>query len=84
MKIIRLQSENVKRLRAVEITPEGDLVVIGGRNNQGKSSVLDSIQMVLGGKGAQPVRPIRDGSKEAKIVLQTEDLLGPRSSGTGR
>ena len=42
MKIIELQAENVKRLKAVDITPDGTLQVIGGRNAQGKSSVLDA------------------------------------------
>ena len=39
MKIIELQAENVKRLRAVTISPEGHIVEISGRNGQGKSSV---------------------------------------------
>ena len=49
MRIISLQAENIKRLKAVEITPEGDIVVIAGRNGQGKTSVLDSIWYALGG-----------------------------------
>lgn len=40
MKIIKLTAENVKKLRAVEITPTGDLVEITGRNGAGKTSVL--------------------------------------------
>jgi len=49
MKIVKLTAENVKRLRAVEITPDGNTVVISGRNGQGKTSVLDSIWFALGG-----------------------------------
>ena len=51
MKIIELQAENVKRLKAVDITPDGTLQIIGGRNAQGKSAVLDSIWLALGGVG---------------------------------
>lgn len=29
MKIVKLQAENVKRLKAIEITPDGNLVIIG-------------------------------------------------------
>lgn len=39
-----LEIENVKRIKAVTLTPTSTgLTVIGGRNNQGKTSVLDSI-----------------------------------------
>ena len=34
MRIIKLQAENVKRIKAVEISPTGDLVIISGRNAQ--------------------------------------------------
>ena len=44
MKINRLEIENVKRIKAVKIEPrESGLTLIGGNNNQGKTSVLDSI-----------------------------------------
>ena len=50
MKINKLEIENVKRVKAVKIEPsENGLTIIGGRNNQGKTSVLDSIAWALGG-----------------------------------
>ena len=78
MKIINLQAENVKRLKAVEIKPDGSLVTIGGRNAQGKSSLLDSIEYALGGK-PKVDRPIRDGEKQARVVLETEELIVTRT-----
>ena len=39
MKIIQLEARNVKRLKAVEIRPDGNVIVIGGKNGAGKSSV---------------------------------------------
>lgn len=83
MKIVRLQAENVKRLKAVEISPDSGepLVVIGGENAQGKSSVLDSIQMALGGKDAIPARPVRDGEEKAKVVLELDDMTVERRFG---
>lgn len=74
MKIIRLQSSNVMRLVAVDITPKGDLVVVGGRNGAGKSSVLNSIAMALGGLALAPEEPIRAGESEAKIVVDLDGL----------
>lgn len=81
MKIVSLRAENVKRLRAVEITPDGNTVIISGRNGQGKTSVLDSIWYALGGgpatKGTS--RPIRDGETQAKVTLDLGDLTVTRT-----
>jgi hypothetical protein len=73
MKIIRLAAENVKRLKAVEITPSGHLVVVGGANDAGKTSVLDSIMYALAGAGAHAARPVRKGQKRATIRLELGD-----------
>lgn len=55
MKINRLEIENVKRIHAVMIEPSKDgLTIIGGKNRQGKSSVLDAIAWVLGGNKYKP------------------------------
>lgn len=63
MKINKLEIENVKRVKAVKIEPsENGLTVIGGRNNQGKTSVLDAIAWALGGDRYRPSQPMRDGS----------------------
>lgn len=62
MKIISLESENIKRLKAVRIKPDGLLVQITGKNGAGKTSVLDSIMMALAGGSTIPEKPIRDGS----------------------
>jgi DNA repair exonuclease SbcCD ATPase subunit len=63
IKINKLEIENVKRVKAVKVepTPAG-LTIIGGRNNQGKTSVLDAIAWGLGGNIFRPSNPKRDGS----------------------
>lgn len=78
MKIIELKSENVKRLQAVEIKPDGNLVVIGGKNGAGKSSVLDSIQWALGGEPDAKM-PVRRGEDKARIVADLGDLVVTRT-----
>lgn len=61
VKITALELENVKRIRAVQIEPSEDgLTIIGGNNNQGKTSVLDAIAWALG--GSKYKQPARDGS----------------------
>lgn len=63
MKINQLEIENVKRIKAVKIEPTANgLTIIGGRNNQGKTSVLDSIAWVLGGDKFRPSQAQRDQS----------------------
>ena len=55
IKITAFQMENVKRVRAVALEPKADgLTVIGGRNGQGKTSVLDGIAYALGGEKYRP------------------------------
>lgn len=63
MKINRLEIENVKRVKAVALEPAADgLTVIGGRNNQGKTSVLDAIAWALGGEKYRPSEAVREES----------------------
>jgi AAA domain len=78
MKIIRLTSENVKRVVAVDISPNGTLVGIGGKNGAGKSSVLDSIAYALGGERLAPTEPIRQGQAKAKITVDLGDFIVTR------
>ena len=77
--ITKLEAENVKRIKAVRIEPSGSTVVIGGANDAGKSSCLDSIEMALAGKTSIPSMPIRSGQKKARIVLETEELIVKRT-----
>ncbi len=78
MNIKRLKSENVKRLSVVEITPDGQLITIGGKNGSGKSSVLDSIAYALGGEKLVPTQPIRTGEADAKITIDLGDYIVTR------
>lgn len=55
MKINRLEIENVKRIKAVKLEPTANgLTIVGGNNNQGKTSILDSIAWALGGDRYRP------------------------------
>ena len=63
LKINKLEIENVKRIRAVKVEPSlNGLTIIGGKNNQGKTSVLDSIAWALGGERFKPSQATRQGS----------------------
>ena len=75
MKIVKLTSKNVLRLNAVEITPDGNLIVVGGENEQGKTSVLDSIVLALGGRAAKHTEPLRKGTKKGSSVVELDNGL---------
>lgn len=79
MKIIKLKAENVKRLQAIEISPDGaSMVIVGGRNGQGKTSTLDSIEMALHGGKSIPAKPIRDGALKAQVIVETDEYTVTR------
>jgi DNA repair exonuclease SbcCD ATPase subunit len=84
MKITRLEINNLLRLKAVSIKADGRSVVLGGRNAQGKTSVLNAIEMALAGGRSIPDEPIRRGETSAEIVLETEDFVVRRTFSGGR
>ena len=81
MKIVKLAAENVKKLKVVEITPNGALVEITGPNGSGKSSVLDAIFYALGSAKGLPSEPIRRGAKSARIQLDLGEIIVTRKIG---
>ena len=63
VKIMALEAENVKRIKAVALTPSPTgLTLVGGNNNQGKTSVLDALAWALGGDRFRPDAAQRDGA----------------------
>lgn len=70
MKIVSLQAQNIKRISAVHIEPNGNLVEITGKNGQGKTSILDSIWWAICGAENVQTQPIKKGETKAKIVLR--------------
>ena len=83
IKINTLQIENIKRVKAVALSPaESGLTVIGGKNGQGKTSVLDAIAWALGGDRYRPSNPERDGSTlPPRIKLTLSNGLTVERSG---
>ena len=78
MQIVGLQVENFKRIKAVEIIPQGNTVIISGANGQGKTSILDAIWAALGGakadKAQGTIEPIHGGEKKAGISVDLGDI----------
>lgn len=78
MKILNLHVENIKRVKVVDITPQGNTVIISGKNGQGKSSTMDSIAMALGGGELVPDKPIRDGEETGQIRVDLGEYIVTR------
>ncbi len=74
-RITNLQIENIKRIKAIDVTPPKDLVVIEGKNKAGKTSLMDSISYLLGGKILIPEQPIRTGEKEGYVEANFGDFI---------
>lgn len=73
VKIAALEAENVKRIKAVALMPSPTgLTIVGGNNNQGKTSVLDALAWALGGEKFRPTAAVRDGAlapPHLKVIL---------------
>jgi hypothetical protein len=79
MRVNGLRVENYKRIKIVDITPEGGVVTIGGKNDQGKSSVLDAIFTAIKGRSANAPMPVRAGEEKATIRLDLGELIITRT-----
>lgn len=87
VRITALELSNVKRIKAVALEPApAGLTVIGGKNGQGKTSVLDGIAWALGGERFRPDAAKREGSvldPELRVQLSnglTVIRKGPKSA----
>lgn len=82
IKITSISLSNVKRVKAVELQPaENGLTVIGGKNSQGKSSVLDAIMWTLGGDRYKPSEPKRKGSmvNPHQVITLNNGIIAERA-----
>lgn len=77
IKIESLELENVKRVHHVRLEPNANgLTVIGGKNAQGKTSILDAIAWGLGGDKFRPEAVNNDEAKTpAKLKIELSNGL---------
>jgi len=80
MKIKTLEVRNIKRVREARLEfGEKPLFIIGGDNEEGKSSLLDSIPYAMAGKRAWPERPLRDGTDHGSVEIDCGELRTKRT-----
>lgn len=75
LEITAIDARNFKRLDEVRVEPgEGNrhLLLIAGNNTAGKSSLMDALTVVLGGKDALPADPVRHGADKAVVTVELD------------
>lgn len=74
VRLVQVSVQNVKRIRAVDITPNPvGVTSIGGKNGAGKSSTLDAIWWALGGERSIQDAPLRRGAERGETRLTLSD-----------
>jgi hypothetical protein len=80
MRILRLEAENIKKLKVIDITPKNKpgVIMVTGKNGQGKTSTLDTILYTLGGTEDLPSQPIRKGADKGFSRIDLGDCWAVR------
>ena len=82
MKIISLQIEDLRKIKAFEANfTESGLIQIRGKNQQGKSTILDAVEILFKGKKAIPADIIRHTQTQGKVVGQVGEYIIERIIG---
>lgn len=81
-RIVRLEAENVKRIKVMRIDAGGKSVIIGGKNGAGKTSAIDVVQYLFGGKREWCARMVRDGQDKASAEVLLDSGLKVRGEWT--
>ena len=63
-----LKAENFMKITAAEVRPSGSMTVVGGENEQGKSSLLTAFEFLFKGAKALPPVPVHTGAKRAAVT----------------
>src|SRR5687768_16129415 len=71
MRLASLEIENIKRISMVHLDTRGkNMIVIGGDNGNGKTSILDSFMYAVGGASFIPSEPLRRGARKGKVLVE--------------
>jgi hypothetical protein len=81
-----VEIDNFRGIEHVRISVARFLVIIGGGNGQGKTSVLKALAAAVAGKRGSDGKDLRDGAKEGRVILDLGDReifreIGPNGPG---
>ena len=85
MKVHGLHIQNTMRIKVADIDqPDGNVVVLTGKNAQGKSSALKALFWAIGGPKAVKIdQVVRDGEDKAVVSVDLEKYVVTRSQTAG-
>lgn len=73
MQITLVKVKNYRALKEVEVRPgERNLVIVGGNNRAGKTSLLSALEVAFGGAKETPPEPVRFGTRKATIHVELD------------
>lgn len=74
-KIVEFRAKNTRILKCVRIAPDGNVVIIGGENESGKTTVLDDIELIFSGAKSKkmPKVPIRGGQTSGRTSVKLDN-----------
>lgn len=73
--IIEMRVENIKRVKFAHIKPKDNVIIVAGKNGQGKSSILDAVAWGLTGTSTVPRYPIRKGQRTGRVKIDIGDFV---------
>lgn len=79
IRIVSFEAQNIGKLKAVRIVPKSNMVILGGKNNVGKSTVLRCILMALGGKSELWDKAVREGESRGLITIDLGEITATLS-----
>jgi len=82
MNIIKLQVQNIKNIKAVEITPDEGVVKLTGKNGAGKSAILDAIYSGLSGAKLEDI--VRHGAEQGMVEIDLGEYVVRRVFSDGK
>lgn len=67
--VLAIRVENFARIRSANLTNLPEVVVLAGKNGNGKTSLLKAVRSLVGGGGEIPDKPIHGEAKRSLISL---------------
>ncbi len=85
-RIYGVQADNFLRLKTanVRFDPDSSMVILSGKNEQGKTSLLQAIWVALGGPKIAPKEVVRDDAERAELVVDLVPAEDPQFDSPGR